>query len=270
VRHDAVIGALILTTALATSAGAQGQPGVMLPRQDRPAPGTVVPLPADLDVGMFMVEPLEMGAAIENQPYSADIVNEVVQELPDGNRIERRTMGSVARDSRGRVRREQPLTAVGPVVPRGDTRMVTISDPVTRVHYSLDSGRKVATRSRPPQSGTANARGAIEKGPGAPAQAAPLDARTEPLGEKEYEGIRVNGTRTIATIPAGAVGNLHPIDVVSERWYSDELRVVVFSRRVDPRYGETIYSLRNVMRVEPDASLFQVPVDYTVQDVRPR
>jgi hypothetical protein len=148
--------------------------------------------------------------------------------------------------------------------------MVTISDPVTGVHYSLDSGRKVATRSRPPQSRAANARGAIDKGPGAPAQAEPLDARTEPLGEKEYEGIRVNGTRTIGTIPAGAVGNLHPIDVVSERWYSDELRVVVFSRRVDPRYGETIYSLRNVMRVEPDASLFQVPGDYAVQDVRPR
>ena len=267
-KHDAVIGVLMLTTALTTSAGAQGQPGAMLPRQDRPVSATVIPLPADLDFGMLMVEPLEIAAPIENQPYSADIVNEVVQELPDGNRIERRTMGSVARDNRGRVRREQPLTAVGPVVPRGDTRMITISDPVTGVHYSLDSVRKVATRSRPPQGRTANARGANDKGPGTPAQAAPPDARTEPLGEKEYEGIRVTGTRTVATLPAGSIGNLHPIEVVSERWYSEELRLVVFSRRAYPRYGETIYRITNVMRVEPDTSLFQVPADYSVQDLR--
>jgi hypothetical protein len=92
---------------------------------------------------------------------------------------------------------------------------------------------------------------------------------TESLGEKEYEGIRAKGTKTTATLPAGAVGNRRPIEVVSERWYSPELRVVVFARRADPRYGETIYRLRNIMRVEPESSLFQVPGDYKVEDVSP-
>jgi hypothetical protein len=49
---------------------------------------------------------------------------------------------------------------------------------------------------------------------------------------------------------------------VSERWYSPELRVVVFSRRTDPRFGETIYRLTNIARADPDAALFQVPPDY--------
>jgi hypothetical protein len=66
------------------------------------------------------------------------------------------------------------------------------------------------------------------------------------------------------TIPAGAFGNLRPIDIVTERWYSPELKVVVESRRTDPRNGEVLYRLVNVIRVEPAADLFQVPSDYTV------
>jgi hypothetical protein len=68
------------------------------------------------------------------------------------------------------------------------------------------------------------------------------------------------------TIPAGAFGNLRPIDIVTERWYSPELKVVVESKRTDPRNGEVLYRLVNVMRVEPAADLFQVPADYTVAE----
>jgi hypothetical protein len=76
-------------------------------------------------------------------------------------------------------------------------------------------------------------------------------------------------TRTVTTLPAGAIGNLRPIEIVNERWYSPDLRVVVFSRRTDPRFGETVYKLTNIVRAEPDASLFQVPADFKRQEVRP-
>ena len=33
-----------------------------------------------------------------------------------------------------------------------------------------------------------------------------------------------------------------------------------------PRSGENIYRLRNIVRAEPDPSLFTPPADYTVQD----
>ncbi|HVH26733.1 MAG TPA: hypothetical protein VM818_08240 [Vicinamibacterales bacterium] len=57
--------------------------------------------------------------------------------------------------------------------------------------------------------------------------------------------------------------------VVSERWYSEDLKAVVQTRRSDPRFGEVTYRLHNIIRAEPPAVLFEVPADFTVQDQRP-
>lgn len=265
---EVVLIAGLMAGTLADTAWAQGQPAVMAPAQGQPAPMTPPLAPAEgrFKVGSLMVEPVEMGEPVENAAYSADIVNEVTQELRDGNRIERRATGTVARDSRGRVRREQQLSAIGPVVPDGDARMITISDPAARVHYSLDPGRKVAIRSRRAAPGDFSKRAPAGMGPGVPGEPGSSEVRTEQLGVKEHDGVRAEGTRTIATIPAGSIGNVRPIEIVSERWYSPELRVVLFSRRADPRSGETIYRLTNITRAEPDASLFQVPADYKIED----
>jgi hypothetical protein len=65
------------------------------------------------------------------------------------------------------------------------------------------------------------------------------------------------------------VGNLDPIEILSERWFSTELKVLVFSRRADRRFGETVYGLTNITRTEPDASLFRVPADYKRENVKP-
>ena len=76
------------------------------------------------------------------------------------------------------------------------------------------------------------------------------------------EGVEVEGTREVTTIPAGQIGNERPIEMVFERWYSPRLQTVVMSRRSDPRMGETVYRLTNVNLSEPPASLFQVPAGY--------
>jgi len=46
---------------------------------------------------------------VSGAPYSADSTTLRLQVLADGNRIEQSTSGSVARDSQGRVRRDEPL-----------------------------------------------------------------------------------------------------------------------------------------------------------------
>jgi hypothetical protein len=57
---------------------------------------------------------------------------------------------------------------------------------------------------------------------------------TESLGTKSIEGVMAEGTRSTSTIPAGAIGNLMPIEVVSERWHSRQLQMpVLISRRED-------------------------------------
>ena len=80
------------------------------------------------------------------------------------------------------------------------------------------------------------------------------------------EGVEAEGTRTTETIPAGEIGNEQPIQIVSERWYSPELQVVVMSKHSDPFVGETIYRLTNIVRGEPSRALFEVPVDYTLKE----
>jgi hypothetical protein len=90
------------------------------------------------------------------------------------------------------------------------------------------------------------------------------NAQKESLGTQMIEGVQAEGTRTTLTIPAGAIGNDLPIQIVSERWYSPELQTVVMTKHSDPRMGDTVYRLTNINRNEPAPSLFQAPPDYTV------
>jgi hypothetical protein len=86
------------------------------------------------------------------------------------------------------------------------------------------------------------------------------------LGKQMVEGVEAEGTRTTVTIPAGEIGNERAIEIVSERWYSPELQLVVMTRHSDPRAGETTYKLTNINRTEPAKSLFEVPSDYTIKE----
>ena len=92
------------------------------------------------------------------------------------------------------------------------------------------------------------------------------EVRSESLGKQTIEGVEAEGTRTVETVPAGAIGNERPIEVINERWYSPELQTVIMTRHNDPRFGETVFKLTNINRSEPDASLFQIPSDYTVKE----
>lgn len=98
-------------------------------------------------------------------------------------------------------------------------------------------------------------------------QAFPLggDSVTKQLGEKEIEGVRVTGTLTTMTIPAERIGNQFPLEIVSERWFSPELQVVVMSRRSDPRFGDTVYRLISIDRSEPPQSLFEIPAGFRIE-----
>jgi hypothetical protein len=80
---------------------------------------------------------------------------------------------------------------------------------------------------------------------------------TRSLGSKEFDGVRCDGRSTVWTLPAGQVGNVKPIAITSESWYSPDLQVTVYSRYDDPRTGESIYRLKDIRRGEPPAELFK-------------
>jgi hypothetical protein len=76
---------------------------------------------------------------VKNAPYAAEIINERTQVLPDGNQIVKRTTQSVARDSVGRTRTEVRNE-------NGETRAITIFDPLDDVRYVLSPQQKSASR----------------------------------------------------------------------------------------------------------------------------
>jgi hypothetical protein len=81
--------------------------------------------------------------------------------------------------------------------------------------------------------------------------------------------VTAQGTRITRTIPAGQVGNQAPIVNVVERWYSPDLQTEVMRKQINPQFGETTFQLTNIVRSEPDASLFQVPPNYAIKTGRP-
>jgi hypothetical protein len=273
---------------------------------------------------------------VTGAPYSADVVTESVQVLADGNRIARKNVSKVYRDSEGRTRREE-------LGENGDAVTISISDPVAESVYTLDprsktayrngviiatpqgyamatttpGGRGVVTATRTPDGkvsvsssesgvstsssgervnsvavrsgggGGVGAGGGAGSGdgrgvggavtvapdgmaPGVPYAGArvggPGKGTREDLGTQMIEGVMATGTRTTTVIEAGAIGNAQPIRIVSEQWFSPELKVLVMTKHSDPRTGETTYRLTNVTQTEPVHLLFEVPADYTLKD----
>jgi hypothetical protein len=93
--------------------------------------------------------PIEV-TLVKNAPFSAQAVTEFAQTLEDGNRIERRYESSIARDTRGRTRREEEIALIGPFFTAANAvapRLVTIVDADAGVTYTLDEGQRVAFRS---------------------------------------------------------------------------------------------------------------------------
>jgi len=221
------------------------------------------------------------GRTITASPFSATEQRHSLQVLGDGTRIEQTENAQISRDAEGRTRTE--TTPAGNDAPA----MVTIQDPVAGANYFLDTVHKTANKLPLPKGligmslpGSVTVSGPILAGIGADAgqivtlkatsridKAAPAPA-DEDLGVQNVNGVLAKGTRTTIAIPVGQIGNDRPLQVVNERWYSDDLGMIVKSSNADPRFGSTTYDLTNISRIAPDPSLFQIPADYTVNEDR--
>lgn len=211
-------------------------------------------------------EEMHPGKVVTGAPYSAVTIIVTTQTLADGTTINRKIQASVFRDAQGRVRRETTMPAIGPLAANGQPKtFVLIHDPVAGTAFELHPDTKTAVQLPARMGGKKHADGLQSK----------FDARLEEevangtlkkedLGTQSINGVAAQGTRYTRTIPAGQIGNDKPITIVNERWYSTDLQIVVKSTRNDPRFGATTYTVTNVQRQDPAASLFAVPADYTV------
>jgi hypothetical protein len=192
-----------------------------------------------------------LASTVTGRPFSATEERHSLQILADGTRIESRQTDRMYRDADGRTRVEEP----------GGN--VTLLDPRTGLSATLDPSAKLILNNK--------------KAPITPLladqQAADLK-KTALLTRRKYTpaeiltpqmigGVLATGTLTTTIIPAGAIGNDRPISIVTERWYSDELRIMVKSTNSDPRFGDTTYQVTDIVRGPQDPALFQIPSDYT-------
>jgi hypothetical protein len=230
----------------------------------------------EAQVNFLYAELVGGGEVIKGAPYTATATTESSQLLADGNRIAHKSSGLVARDSEGRIRREENIK-VGPLQMDGP-KIIFINDPVSKTDYVLNPDTQAARVVKQEMSPEiykikipAEKRRLAEKTAGAlPSGDRRGDLKTESLDTQVVEGVSCEGQRITRTIPAGAIGNERPIEMVVETWESPELHLLVMKKRTDPRVGETVYRLTDIKRGEPDASLFQVPSGYTMEKGIPR
>ena len=219
------------------------------------------------------------GKVVTGAPFSAVAVSETTQTLSDGNRISRKTQTNLFRDSQGRFRKDVTLPAnarLGPlaVLPRQPKSFVFINDPVAGTNLVLHADTKTAEQMgghgmRRPGKGALNEKMKGKFDARMQEQIANGTLKKEDLGTQTIAGVIAQGTRITRTIPAGQIGNEKPILIVHESWYSNDLQMVVKSTRSNPWSGATTYTLTNIQRSEPAASLFAVPSDYSVTPGRP-
>jgi hypothetical protein len=230
------------------------------------APGEGGPFGQRMELLGF--EGMHVGKVVTGAPFSAVAISESMQSLSDGNNITRKTQTTLYRDSQGRFRKEVNFSAVGILAEPGQPRsIVVIQDPVANVGYSLDPDRKIARKmSFAGPARSLNGRPMERMNNRVQKQLADGSLKQEDLGTQTISGVTATGTRYTHTIPAGQIGNVKAIVMVSERWYSDELQMVVKSTRSDPRFGTSTYTVTNIQKTEPASALFTVPADYTVQE----
>ena len=245
----------LAAVALVFSGAAYGQAP---PPPDGPGPGGPLRGPRGMEFGRF--EMGLMGKTVTGAPFSAQIVTQHNQTLSDGTHVTQQSSGAVYRDSAGRVRQEMNMTGLRWLTgAQQATHALFINDPVAGYHYVVDANSKTVDRMPLPSTDAVRRRGARPPRTGE-------QVATESLGAQVIEGVNAEGTRITRTIAAGAEGNDKPIQIVTERWVSQDLQTVVLFKHSDPWMGETTMRLTSISRNEPAASLFAVPSDYALRD----
>ncbi|HVW83495.1 MAG TPA: hypothetical protein VHB50_02395 [Bryobacteraceae bacterium] len=237
--------------------------------------------------------------AVTGKPFSATEEHRTVQVLADGTRIENSTSSKFFRDDQGRTRTERqdgttiihdPVQGVSSETNANKTRslrrnmfytvrpdenggIVTLAAPTTDGPVSpakvqkMKAEMEVRALDKARVAGLAPPDVLIAANPAAlkEAVAKGQQVNEENLGFQSINGVTAQGTRTTTTIPTGQIGNNRPITIVSERWVSPDLQILVKSTNSDPRFGETTYDLTNIQQGAQDPSLFQIPAEVRQQ-----
>ena len=231
-------------------------------KQANPSPNPVTPIPA----------------------YTAEFKTVNVRTLANGTSITTETKEVRARDSQGRV---LFITTRTPPAAGIEITSGSIDNPIENTKITWDSHNKKANVFRlPPQDQrhgcwtseshhfsihyggdaplrNAGATGATLVG-GQVSESSRTEQSREELGTTSIQGLEAKGTRVTTVIPAGKMGNDHPITTIRESWYASGFPFALREISDDPRTGKRTREVLSLTIGEPDLSLFQPPEGYEV------
>ena len=197
--------------------------------------------------------------SIASAPFSADVIKQSTQLLPDGSRALVETHGKMFRDAEGRTRVETELVSSPGTATR---HFITIFDPVQQTSMVLNVEAKTGDVFHlPPVAAVSEKQLKLIAAAQARRSAIRPTAGSEDLGSMTMEGFSVTGSRSA-----------HPADgskaqiAVTESWFSPDLKVVLLSTTQLPQAVTQSTRLMNVVPGAPDPALFQAPAGYAIED----
>ena len=196
---------------------------------------------------------------IPNSPFSGVVNVERTMVRTDGSIVQLKSSHDIARDSQGRVHNE--MRTFVPVSSSETPQLVRIHlyDPRTRISTEINIPKRTfwtMTLNHPPATEPPSIRFAAPDGNAPPSEF----TQQEDLGIHDFEGVAAHGMRQTQTV---AVNGGKEVQVTDEYWYSQDLRVNLMVKHVDPRKGTTTMTVTQIARTEPDPTAFEVPEGYT-------
>jgi hypothetical protein len=204
---------------------------------------------------------------VAGNPFQAETVKTMtLGEGGSAKTVEK--AGNVSRDRDGRIRTEQ-VTATYKVKTGDDIgkevelKTILICDPVAQTLTQLDPLSKTAKVQRQQlKDGTTNTSNRSRNY----CEAIFVFDDLEELGHRTIEGFDAEGKRRKYERSVDASGREIP-EKTSDQWCAADLQAVVL--QVVQDVAREVTELKNIQRVEPAPSLFEIPPDYTILEKTP-
>jgi TonB family protein len=204
------------------------------------------------NTGIVRVEGIAIPPILD-APFSARVLLELTETLPDGTTATHKTFNTIARDSQGRTRNEvrfwNPSNGSEPNLNYG-----TLYEPSSHVRTYIYPGTHFAREF------VVSLDSSIGEQTSTDSSVPPV--QKEDLGVNSRDGLRLVGSRETVIYPSGNSASPESITVTKEIWYSPELQIVFSIKRTDPRIGTQTVVVTDLKREEPSASLLLVPPEY--------
>lgn len=196
------------------------------------------------------------------EPFSAKLMAEWTDKLPDGTTVRKTFFNLLARDSEGRVHQERRTMIPAGSEQASKVTAITIWDAPQRTRITCEVAERIC------QMNWFMPRVQLVDEPEGLSRDGKSFLTREKLGTEMRGELAVEHSRETRATNAGAEGNSKPLSTTKEFWYSPDLKINLAIRRNCACGAVEDLQVTDLQRTEPDVAMFQPPEGYTIVDLR--